>query len=184
MTIEDLYTLPEDRVTYELQAGTLLSEPHPGVKHGRVVMLIAAVLLAHVRAHRLGVVLVNDTWFLLSRDPDTVRAPDVAYITRQRFEESGDPAGAFPGAPDLAVEVLSTSNTPSQVRAKVADYLAAGTRCVWVADVSSQSVTAYRSLLAPRTLLAEDILDGEDVLPGFRVNVGELFEPLDSRADY
>jgi Uma2 family endonuclease len=81
----------------------------------------------------------------------------------------------FPGAPDLAVEVLSPSNRWRDVREKVADLLAAGTRLVWVIDPPRRKVTVYRALLAPHVLGPTDILDGEDVVPGFSLPVSALF---------
>ena len=84
---------------------------------------------------------------------------------------------AFEGAPDLAVEVLSPSDAPAEVRAKVAEYLAAGTRLVWLVDPEVQAVTVYRSLLAPRVMGEDDLLDGDDVVPGSSIRAGEIFEP-------
>ena len=176
ITVEDLYVMPDDGFNYELQAGMLVSEPAPGFRHGRIMVAIAAILRAHVREQRLGVVLAGDSGFILARKPDTVRGPDVAFVSRERFERSGDTVKAFAGAPDLAVEVLSPSNTPAAMHAKVADYLAAGTRCVWVVDPEAQTVTVYRSLLAPYRLGEDETLDGDDVVVGFRVRVGEIFE--------
>lgn len=118
----------------------------------------------------------NDTWFVLSRSPDTVRGPDVSFVTRERFERVGDLTTAFPGAPDLAVEVLSPSTTPAAIHGKVADYLTAGTRCVWVVDPDARIVRVFRSLLSPIALACGEQLDGEDVVPCFRVPVELLFE--------
>ena len=176
MTVEDLYVMPDDGFNYELQAGMLVSEPLPGGRHGWVTAAVAEILRAHVKTHRLGVVFAGDSGFVLARKPDTVRGPDVAFVSRERFERSGDTVKAFAGAPDLAVEVLSPSNTPAAMHAKVADYLAAGTRCVWVVDPESQTVTVYASLLWPHTFGQDEMLDGDDVVPGFRVRVGDLFE--------
>lgn len=176
LVVDDLYSLPEGRVKYELEAGLLLSEPHPGMQHGRVAAAVAEILRSHVRRHGLGVVLGNDTWFVLARSPDTVRGPDVAFVVRKRFERVGDLTTAFPGAPDLAVEVVSPSTTRASLHGKIADYLSAGTACVWVVDPASQTVTVYRSLLSPRTIEAGKMLDGGDVVPEFRVPVELLFE--------
>ncbi len=176
MTVDDLYGLPDDGRKYELQAGLLVSEPLPGMRHGRVACCLAEVLGAHVRLQRLGVVIINDSGFILSRSPDTVRGPDVSFISRERFEAVGDIVTAFPGAPDLAVEVLSPSNSPAAIHAKVADYLAAGTQCVWVIDTEAETVAVYRSLLSPGTLAADDVLDGGDVVPGFQTTVAQLFD--------
>ena len=168
--------MPDDDSKHELQAGILVSEPLPGSRHGRVTFRAAQLLGDHVRSHRLGVVYTNDTGFVLSRSPDTVRGPDVAFVSRERFERVGDVITAFPGAPDLAIEVLSPSNTPAAIHAKVADYLAAGTRLVWVVDSSAEAVVEYRALLSPRRLEEDDVLEGEEVVPGLSVRVGELFE--------
>jgi len=176
LTVEDLYVMSDDGFTYELQAGMLVSEPAPGFRHGRITAAIAELLRAHVRKQRLGVVLAGDSGFVLARKPDTVRGPDVAFVSRERFERSGDTVRAFAGAPDLAVEVLSPSNTPAAMHAKVADYLAAGTRRVWVVAPEAQSVTVYASLLEPHRLAEDEMLEGDDVVPGFRVCVREIFE--------
>lgn len=176
LTVEDLYVMPEDGLSYELQAGLLVSDQAPGFRHGRVTAAITELLRVHVRQHRLGVVLAGDPGFILARKPDTVRAPDVAFVSRQRFEQSGDTVKAFKGAPDLAVEVLSPGNTPTTMHAKVADYLAAGTRRVWVVDPEAQIVTVYASLLEPQKVGHDELLDGEDVVPGFSVFVREFFE--------
>ena len=134
------------------------------------------MLMNFVQSRRLGVVYAGDTGFVLARSPDTVRGPDVAFVTRERFEAVGRTARHFPGAPDLAVEVLSPGDRPDAVQAKVADYLAAGTQIVWIVDPASEQVTVFHTLLAPRTLTSDQELDGEDVLPGFRITVAEFFE--------
>src|SRR5262245_12656490 len=176
MTVDDLYVMPDDGYHHELQAGLLVSEPAPGFRHGHVLAAVAELLRTHVKRQRLGVVLAGDSGFILARRPDTVRAPDVAFISRGRFERSEDPTKAFAGAPDLAVGVLSPSNTRADMHAKIADYLAAGTRCVWVVDPEARAVTVYTSLLEPRRFNEAETLDGADVVPGFRVRVGEIFE--------
>jgi len=176
MTAEDLDRLPDNGFRHELQSGLLVSEPLPGFRHGRVAVAVASLLREHARRHGLDLLVVVESGFILSRSPDTVRGPDVAVVTRQRADRAGDLRRSFPGAPDLAVEVVSPSNSPVELHAKVADYLAAGTRLVWVVDPEVETVTVYRDLLAPRTLLASDSLAGEDVVPGFQVEVAELFE--------
>lgn len=175
-TLEDLEAIPDDGFRHELQAGLLLSEPLPGTRHGRIAMRIGYRLEEYVRRHPVGVVVSNDSAFVLAKNPDTVRGPDVAFIARERFERSGDSDRPFPGAPDLAVEVLSPSNTPEGIRAKVADYLAAGTRQVWVVDPGAKTITAYASLLSPVVHGGDDRLRAEDLVPGFELRVGEVFE--------
>lgn len=175
LTVEDLYDLPEDGRRYELVEGYLLSEPLPGPRHGRVIARIVHLLVDHVDSHQLGEVIAADSGFILARSPDTVRGPDVAFVARERYDAAGDPVTAFPGAPDLAVEVVSPSSRPADVHGKVADYLAAGTKLVWVVDPAAKTVTVYRTLLQPRTLGGEDRLEGEDVLPGFSVAAADCF---------
>jgi Uma2 family endonuclease len=138
--------------------------------------MVAVLLQSFVRPRRMGVVMTADAGFILARDPDTLRGPDVSYVTRERYDALTDETRAFPGPPDLAVEILSPSDRESDVHAKIADYLAAGTRLVWVVDPRHERVTVYRDLLAPRQLEAKGELDGEDVIPGFRVRVREIFE--------
>src|SRR3990172_1459350 len=89
MTVDDLYAMPDDGLKHELQAGLLVAEPLPGSRHGRIAARITALLEAHVRRRRLGTVFSNDTGFLLSRSPDTVRGPDVSFVGRRRCEVAG-----------------------------------------------------------------------------------------------
>ena len=171
---ESLYSLAWDGMRHELAAGVLLSEPPAGGEHGRVEVRIAVILERFVRAHDLGVVYA-DTGFLLARAPDTVRAPDVAFVSRARALALRGIATYLPLAPDLAIEIVSPNDRPMDVHAKVADYLTAGTRLVWVVDPATRTVVAYRRLLAPTRIARTGLLDGEDVLPGFRVPVADLF---------
>jgi Uma2 family endonuclease len=176
LSVEEYAALPDGDERHELVAGLLVAEPRPFLRHGWVASRVTSLLDAHVRKHRLGVVVANDAGFILARSPDTVRGPDVAFISRDRFEAQGEIRGYFPGAPDLAVEVTSAGSRPGEMHAKVADYLAAGSRLVWVVDPERRRVTVYRTLLAPRTLAEDGQLDGEDVVPGFSVPVAELFD--------
>jgi len=176
LTVEDLYGMPEDGKKYELEAGRLISEPLPGYRHGRVMFVVARILDAHAVRHGLGEVIVGDSGFVLARTPDTVRGPDVAFVTEQRLALQGDRSKAFEGAPDLAVEVLSPTNTRSEMHAKVGDYLAGGTQSVWVVDPEHRTVMVYDALLSPRLLTENDILEAGDALPGFRARVGDFFE--------
>ncbi|MBT8136797.1 MAG: Uma2 family endonuclease [Gammaproteobacteria bacterium] len=175
MTLDDLYRLPDNELLYELVNGWLVSEPPPGVRHGRVAGRIVAILDACVRQHGAGVVVTCDTGFVLHRSPDTVRAPDVAFIRMDRYLAMEDDADAMPGPPDLAVEVLSPGNRPQEIHAKVADYLAAGTTLVWVVDPQTEQVRSYRSLFEPQIHAGTDLLTAEDLLPEFSVPVADIF---------
>ena len=174
MTVDHLLALPDDGYRHELQAGLLLAEPLPMFPHAMVQGRLIRVIGAHVEQHALGVV-VGEMGYMLARDPDTVRGPDVSFISSGRMSVIGQGTRFVDGAPDLAIEVLSPSNDPAEIHGKVADYLAAGSLLVWIVDPQTRSVTVYRSLLAPRVLDANAALDGEDVIPGFSVSVGKIF---------
>jgi Uma2 family endonuclease len=174
LTVSDFASLPDDERRHELEAGWLVSEPLPSLRHDQVRRRLERILETFVATHRLGEVF-GEAGFVLARDPDTVRGPDLSFVDRERLVGI-DYARFFEGAPDLAIEIFSPSNRPYQVRAKVADYLAAGCRLVWVVDPKRRSVTTYRAILIPRVLLADGELDGEDVLPGLRISVGSIFE--------
>jgi Uma2 family endonuclease len=133
-------------------------------------------LNAFIEAHKLGEFFAAETGFILARNPDTVRAPDAAFVGAARIPPSGLPEGYFPGAPDLAAEVVSPNDTASEVQAKVADYLSAGSRLVWVIYPDLRQVAVFDAARANRILAASDQLDGGDVLPGFSLVLAELFE--------
>jgi len=179
LTVEEFYRLPDDGLRYELVEGHLLSEPLPGAAHGRVTARIVHLLSKFAKTGGIGVVLTADAGFVLARSPDTVRGPDVAFVAQERYEAAGDPATAFPGAPDLAVEVLSPTDRPTEVHAKVADYLAGGAGIVWVVDPmpGRETVTVYHKLLEPRVLHGDALLDGGHVLPGLSIPAAEMFPP-------
>lgn len=174
MTADELYALPDDDIRHELLTGSLLAEPPIGYPHARLVARVTFHLQQHVRARGGGEVVAGDMGFILARDPDSVRAPDVAFISSARLEAASALTGFFPGPPDLAVEVLSPSERAGTIHGKVADYLAAGARMVWVIDPEAQTVSVFRSLLSPRTISGDQELSGEDVLPGFSIRVSEL----------
>ena len=144
-----------------------------GFLHGRVAMNLGAELRAFAKDTRAGAVLAAETGFKLQTDPDTVRAPDVAFVAKGRVPPS-DATGFAELAPDLVVEVLSPDDRPGEVLAKVADWLAAGTRLVWVIDPARRSGRVYRDDGSEQILSADQALDGEDVLPGFSCPLSEI----------
>lgn len=175
---EEFYALPETDHREELVRGDVVREPLPGFGHGAVAVRVAGLLDAWVRPRDLGRV-VDHCGFVLGRGPDTVRGPDVAFVRRERLEarEIGASRGPFfEGAPDLAVEVLSPSNTEAEIDDKVREYLGAGTHRVWIVDPDRESVTVRRPDGVPLALGPGDTLDGGEVLPGFTVRVELLFE--------
>ena len=138
-------------------------------------MNLATPLAQHVKMHGLGVVCGAETGFRLASDPDTVLAPDIGFVRRDRLPASGLPAGYWPGAPDLAVEVLSPGDTIFEVDEKVATWLAAGAAAVWVVNPKRRTVTTHRAGAAPLTLSEDETLAGDDVVAGFRLPVTEIF---------
>ena len=123
----------------------------------------------------MGVVFGAETGFWTERNPDTVRAPDAAFVSNERLPAEGLPRGYFQGAPDLAVEVVSPGDSAAEVRGKAEEWLQAGARLVWLVYPESRAVTVFRSREDVRTLASTDELTGEPVLPGFRCRVEELF---------
>jgi Uma2 family endonuclease len=175
VTADELLAMPDDGLCYELVKGELRMAPPPGFEHGKVTMNLAGPLYQHVKTNDLGVVFAAETGFKLESNPDTVRAPDVAFMRRERVLETGKLAGYSSGPPDLAVEVLSPSDRTIEVEEKVAEWLEAGARMVWVVSPKLHTVTVYRSLTDIVTLTAKDKLDGGEVVPGFQINVAEIF---------
>ena len=176
MTADELLTMPDDGFCYELIKGDLIKvSPPPGYEHGLVTMNIAGPLYEYIKSKDLGKVYAAETGFLLEQNPDTVRAADVAFIRRERIEKAGPVKGYWKGAPDLAVEVLSPRDTIGRVEGKVAEWLGAGTRAVWVVSPTMHSVTVYRSLTDIEVLTENDTLDGGDVVSGFQISIAEIF---------
>lgn len=156
--------LPNKRT--ELVRGTLVVREPPGFQHGAVAANLLIAIANHARAGNLGVVLAAETGFKLFSNPDTVRAPDVAFIRRERVPNSA-PRGYAAMAPDLVVEVLSPDDRPGEVREKVADWLEAGCQLVWVVDPIKRRARVHRADGSEATIAADDELQGESVLPGF-----------------
>jgi Uma2 family endonuclease len=166
MTADELLRthVPDKRT--ELVRGLLIVREPAGSKHGLVTMNLGAELAVYAKQTGAGSVYAAETGFKLASNPDTVRAPDIAFVTRERLpppSTTGYPALA----PDLAVEVLSPGDRPGEVLAKVGDWLSAGTRLVWVVDPERRLARVYRHDGSETFVTAEGALDGEEVLPGF-----------------
>ncbi|MBI2877666.1 MAG: Uma2 family endonuclease [Candidatus Tectomicrobia bacterium] len=175
MTAEELIRLPDEGKRYELIEGELRVMAPGGARHGTIAGTLCGLVSAHVRAHNLGVVCAAETGYRLKRDPDTVRAPDLSFVSHDRIPPQGIPDSYWDLVPDLAVEVVSPSDTADEVLEKVGVWLAAGTRMVWVVHPKTRTVTSYRSLKEIRVLTAEESLEGEDVVPGLSLRIGDLF---------
>ncbi len=175
MTAMELLEQQPLHVRSELVRGQLRVREPAAYLHGKIAIRIGAALHAWVAARRLGDVVGAETGFTLSRNPDTVRAADAAFVSAGRV-----PSAEFSGfaelAPDLVVEVLSPSDRPSDVRDKVSDWIGAGVRLVWLIDARRRSAIVQRSDGTFDAKAANDVLDGEAVLPGFTLSLSALFE--------
>lgn len=173
-TAEELLNAPADLGPCELVRGELVMMSPGKGRHAAVGMKIGRSLLDFVEANDLGEVFDSSAGYVLSRDPDTVREPDVSFLTTQRLKEQ-DLDAFLEGAPDLAVEVLSPSNTAAEMRAKMDDYFGAGCRVVWIVDPLRKSVTVHRPDGSTVVLAEQDTLTEEELLPGFSLVVREIF---------
>jgi Uma2 family endonuclease len=173
-TAEELLNAASDLGPCELVRGELIMMSPGKGRHGAVEARVLGSLIAFVRANNLGEVFGSSAGYLLSRDPDTVREPDVSFLTTERLK--GQDLDAFlEGAPDLAVEVLSPGNTAAEMRAKMDDYFGAGCRVVWIVDPLRKSVTVHRPDGGSAILTEDDTLTEEELLPGFSLAVREIF---------
>lgn len=171
-----LLGMRDDGQRYELVAGVLRMMSPAGGRHGRVAHSLALILGTHVRAQQLGLVYAAETGFLLAREPDTVRAPDVAFVARQRAVGIDDDQGFVTVVPDLVGEVVSPRDSFSDVEEKVLAWLSAGTRLVIVVDPSTRTLHAYRGSDRVSVLREGERLDAGDVVPGLTIAVAELFQ--------
>jgi Uma2 family endonuclease len=175
-TAEELFRMPDDGMRHELIRGELTTMTHAGYEHGRVAAEIGGLLGSHARRTGSGVTVAAETGFILARNPDTVRAPDAAFIAKDRAEAIGRTPKYWPEAPALAVEVISPSDTYHEVRDKALEWLAAGSKMVLVLDPSKRTATVYRGQGEAHAYSEQDTLDLNDVVPGFSVSVAELFD--------
>ncbi len=174
MTADDLAALPDDGNRYELLRGELLTMPPTGFEHGAVTGETLWQIKTFVRETGAGAV-VTEVGFVLSHDPTTVLAPDVAFIRQDRVPQGPDRVGFAKLAPDLVVEVVSPSNSLAEMNDKVLTYLEAGVRMVLVLEPQRRTATVHTPDRVARTLLPDERFDGGDVLPGFVVRVADLF---------
>jgi Uma2 family endonuclease len=175
LTAEEFFDTADANERTELVHGEVRRMYPGGGEHGVVAMNAGTVLAAYVKAHGLGVVCAAETGFIVARDPDTVRAPDAAFVSKERLGDQPIPRKYWPFAPDLALEVVSPNDSADSVEAKVHDWLAAGTRLVLVLYPATRTGHVYRSLSDVRMLGPGDTFDAGDVVPGFMCPVNDLF---------
>lgn len=170
LTADELLRLPDDGWRYELVRGELRKMSPSGARHGRVAAEIVGSLIAHMKRSRTGAVYSSETGFRISRQPDTVRAPDAAFVRSERVKET---AGFFEGPPDAAFEVTSPGDTYSEIEEKTLDWLRAGVNVVVVVDPRTKTARVHRTDGARNV---EDVIEIDDVIPGWRLSLAELFD--------
>ena len=175
-TADELLRLPRGGNRYELIRGELKTMAPAGNEHGALAALVTGFLIVHVRAQKLGKVYAAETGFKLASNPDTVRAADAAFISQRRLDEAGPVQGYWPGAPDLAVEVISPNDLYTEVSDKVAEWLKAGSKMVVVVNPRNQQVVVHLSPTDVKVLGVDDTLGGGEVVPGWQLPIKELFD--------
>lgn len=175
VTAEQLRTMPDDGMRRELVRGEVRVTTPAGFEHGRIAYRLAGLLFAHVESAGGGTGTGAETGFLLARDPDTVRAPDAAFVSEKRLKEVGPTHKFWPGAPDFAAEVVSPDDSFREVEGKALAWLSAGTKLVLVVDPARQTATVYRDRGQARVHTAEDTLDLGAAVPGWHLKLAELF---------
>jgi Uma2 family endonuclease len=176
MTAEEFAAMPNDGKLYELVKGVVVEVCRPKVAHGKLQIRIGHFFDAYVSAHDLGLA-TTETGYILSRNPDTVRGPDVAFISKERLPNP-DFDEFVPMAPDLAVEIVSPNDTASDVATKVKEYLEAGTKLVWVFYPKLLAVYVHRPDGSAQVVERDGVLDGGDALPGFTLSLRDVFQSL------
>ena len=174
MTADELLRLNVPDARTELVRGELVVREPAGYRHGNIAARLLVAVGAFVEARGLGWVFTAETGFRLRKDPDTVRAPDGAFVRHDRLPDPS-PRGYAALAPDLVVEVLSPDDPPGEVLSEVGDWLEAGSTLVWVVDPEHRTARPYRADGSQDHLGEADRLDGEAVLPGFECEMRRIF---------
>ncbi len=174
MSAEDFLLVKEEGYRFELIRGEVIKMSAAGHQHGRIVMNIAIPLGAFVKQHKIGAIYAAETGFVIAKDPDTVRAPDIAFVKRERLERVTE-KGFFPGAPDISVEVISPGDSYIEVEEKVAMWLDAGTELVLVVNPRNKTVNVHRKNQDIQTFKQEDKLEPLELL-GWQLAVADIFD--------
>jgi Uma2 family endonuclease len=178
ITLEEFDALPDDGFRHELNRGELVTMTFPIVGHNRVIRRIYDILSAFLRIHPLGEMMFPHTGFILSGPgkPVTLRGPDLAYIPLERSAQVANSTKRVQGAPELAIEVVSPSDTPAELLEKVGQYLGAGGLLVWLVYPERREVRVFEASGAMRILGERETIEAPDLLPGFSARVAVFFE--------
>jgi Uma2 family endonuclease len=175
MTVEDLEAMEPDGNRYELIRGVPHAMPATGFRHGKIANRINLPLATHVVTHRLGEVLIAEAGFVLRRNPDIMRVPDIAFVQAARVPDDAEQDRYLRLPPDLVVEVVSPTDRPSDIAEKIADYLAAGGPLIWMAYPQRRVVAIHRPGHPVEELGEDAMLDGGEIVPGFRLPIADIF---------
>ncbi len=175
MTAEEFAKLPDNGMRRELVRGEVIEMTPSGAEHSGIGAHAVAALIQFAKEGETGTAFGADCGFILAEDPDVVRVPDASFVLRGRLPQGRRPVGFFPGAPDLAVEVVSPTDQAADVQEKVNDYLKAGTSLVWVVYPKLRQVVVHKSLAETFTVEEDGTLTGDPVLPGLSIPVKDIF---------
>ena len=174
VTLAEYAALPK-QPRYELVKGVLVEQMVASEEHEHTGSLVVIRVGNHVLLNRLGRVYLSNRGYVTGPDsPATSRMPDVSFVSNARLAQPDLAGKLYDGAPDLAVEILSDSNTPSEIAQKITEYLNAGGKAVWVIDIDVRTLTVHTAGAPPQTLTDADTVDGGDYLPGFICAVADL----------
>lgn len=177
-TDAEFMALNRDGHRYEIVNGELIDMGNSGAKHGYVCSILMILLGGYVRIHKLGAMFDSSTAFKMKSG--NKRSPDISFMAKERLQGLDDiPDGFLEGAPDLAVEILSPSNTVEEIDQKIIEYFDNGSRLVWVINPKPKYILVYRNGQEPERLVkSNDSLEGEEIVPGFNLPAAELFQKL------
>ncbi len=173
ITLEEFASLARGTEQHELSAGELITMPPPKAFRSMIASLLLEVLQSYLRKQGKARAFA-EAGYVLSRGPLTIRQPDVSVLSKARIE-STDREGYFEGAPELAVEVVSPTDSAEDLQVKVDQYLQAGARQVWILYPKTKCIYVFRAGEQVAVLDASQTLEGGDLLPGFAVAVADLF---------
>lgn len=174
-TAEEYAALPDLGRPTELVRGRIVDMNRPFPRHGQVCAAVSYALQRYLEDHDIGHVIINDPGVVVERDPDTVRGPDVAFLSYKRAPKGPLPDDYLEAAPELVVEVRSPTDRWGKLLSKVGEYLTAGSEVVCVIDPESETVQLHFAARPPQTLSINEELTFPELLPGFQVPVRQLF---------
>jgi Uma2 family endonuclease len=174
ITADDLMKMPSNGTKQELVRGELRTMAPAGFEHGDIGLELASRLRQFVKTHQLGKVVGSEVGFVLSRDPDHVRSPDAAFVRASRLP-AAPVVKFFPGAPDLAAEIISPHDTAEELQEKINDYLTHGVQLIWIIYPRTRTAQVHRPNQPTQTIPPTGSLTGENLLPGYEVKLADLF---------